>query len=174
MNGDRIEVYTSKKRLLKLVFYAVCLIGMSIFVIFISEEQHMVPSMVAELIGYASLLLFIPAMFYMVYKLSDHSPVLIIDSVGLTDHTSATSPGFIPWREIKSFEVKKVHSTPLLGIVLKDPATISKKMSPLSRFLNQLNTKMMSSSYMISTATLDIEFNKLEELIRSYHQKYTG
>lgn len=174
MNGDRIEIFTSQKKLVKLIFYAICLIMMGIFVMTISEKQQMVSPVFSKIVGYVSLALFIPALIYILYKFSGNSPALILDSTGLTDNSSATSPGFIPWHEIEKFEVKSIYSTSLLGVVLKNNHSFTRSPNSFSRFLNILNSSMFTSSYMISTNSLDIDFEELVHLTRLYHQKYSG
>jgi len=174
MSYDRIEIFASKKKSIKVIFYAACLIALSIFVVMISEDQTMVPVFVAKLIGYLSLLLFIPSVLYLLYRLSDNSPKIILDSSGITDRSSATSAGFIPWKEIKEFQPKKVHSVSLLGIVLKDSDYFLKSLTPFSRFMNKLNGRLYSSSFLISTDTLEIDFEEFNNLVLAYHKKFSG
>ena len=173
MNVGRIEISNHKVKSLKLILGGICLIGIAIFVIMISEEQQMLAPFLVEIIGYLLLLFMIPSLIYVLYKLSDNSPRIILDSAGITDHSSATSPGFIPWRDIEGFEIKTVYSTQLLGFILKDPKDFYKSSKPISRFLNRLNSHMFKSHWMISVNTLKVEFDEFTELVRTYHQNYS-
>lgn len=174
MNGNRIEIFVSKKRFLQFTLCGICLIALALFVLSISEEQQEFPPLVAEITAYLLILLFVPSLMYILYRLSDDTPAITIDPAGITDNSSATSAGFIPWREIKEFQIKTIYSTPLLGIILRDPEDFHRSANPISRFLCRLNHRIFKSSYMITTNALDIEFDEFVELVRSYHQKYSG
>lgn len=174
MATTRIEITASKKKSIKIVFYSIGLIGMGIFVLVIADDQQMMPPFLARLIGYLALMLFIPALCYIIYRLFDDSPRIIIDSAGITDNTAATSPGFIPWREIEGFLIKKVYDVPLFGIILKDPENFYKSSNPVSRFYNLLNIRMFKSSHMISIKTLDIDFDDFAKTVKKFHQKFAG
>lgn len=174
MDGDRTEIFISKKKSVKHILAGICLTAMGILVLAISEEQNTLPPEIAELVGYLSLAIFVPLLLYFVYRLSYDSPAIILDAAGLTDNSSATSPGFIPWDQIEGFQVKTIHSTPILGIVLRDSELFFKSANPVSRFFHRLNRKVYKTSYMISTTALKIDFEEFEKLARSYHQKYSG
>jgi hypothetical protein len=174
MNGTRIEISANKKENVKLIFYGIGFIGLSVFLILAADEQQIMPALLLKSLIYVFLLILIPSLVFLLYRLSDNSPRIIIDSAGLTDHSAITSPGFIPWREIEGFRIKSIHSIPFLGIILKDPEAFYKSSPPVARFLNKLNKSMFRSNYLISVKTLNIEFDKFAELARSYHQKYTG
>lgn len=174
MNGDRTEIFISKKKSIKHILAAACLTAMSILVLAISEEQNTLPPEMAELVGYLSLAIFIPLLLYFVYRLSDDSPAIILDAAGLTDNSSATSAGFIPWDQIEELQVKTMHSTPILGIVLRDSEFFFKSANPVARFLYKINRKVYRTSCMISTTALKIDFEEFEELVRSYQHKYSG
>ena len=173
MNGERIEISANKKENVKLIFYGIGFIGLTVFLILIADEQQMMHATLLKLISYLFLVILIPSLAYVAYRLSDNSPRIIIDSAGLTDNTAVTSPGFIPWQAIEGFRVKTIYSTPFIGVILKDPESIQQSANPVIRMFNKLNNRMFTSSYLISVNTLDIEFDKFADLVRSYHQKYS-
>lgn len=173
MEGNRIEIFTSKKKQIKHIFYALGLIAMGIFVLLISADQQMLPPFAARIVGYLCLAMFVPALIYLIFKFFDDSPRLILDSQGLTVYSSAASPGFIPWNEIKDFEVHTIYSNRLLGVMVQEPEKLLQAQNPLSRVLNRINKNSYNCSFMISVATLDIEFEEFERMATLFKQKYS-
>lgn len=59
---------------------------------------------------------------YFVTKLFDKSPGFIISNKGITDNSSMTSRGFIPWAEIASIDETQVFIRQCITLILKEPA----------------------------------------------------
>lgn len=174
MDTHRIEIRANKKKSIKIIFYGFLLIGMGIFLLVIADSQQILPPFAVKLIAYVSLAVFTPMLIYIFYRLFDDSPRIILDSTGIIDNSTLTSPGFIPWREIAGFEMKEVFETQFIGIVLKNHDAVNRSLHPAAQFFNSLNKRLYKSSHMISTQDLNIEFDELTELIYQYHQKYSG
>ncbi|MEX2484083.1 MAG: STM3941 family protein [Brumimicrobium sp.] len=174
MNSGRTEIYGSKKKTLILILKVSIIFPLAIFVLVISDGQEYMPSLLAKIAAYGLIFIFISLSLFHLYKLSENSPRIILDSDGITDNTTIASPGHIPWREIRELDVKTIYSTPLLGIALKDPESFQKPSNFVSRFWLSLNNRISSSFYMITTNNLDIDFDEFAEMARAYHQKYSG
>lgn len=174
MKLDRIEIFASRKKTVSLILKGVGLLGLGIVTIAIAGKQDLMPAAVVEAAGWLLLLLVLFSLAYILYRTTENSPRIILDAAGITDNTTATSPGFIPWREIESFEVKTIYSTPLLGVGLKDPERSMKPSNPFLRIFHRLNRRISHSSWMISTQALEMEFDEFTELVRTYHRTALG
>jgi len=54
-------------------------------------------------------------------KLFDNRPGLVIDAVGITDNSNATSMGLIEWVDITKVEKKQIMSTKFLILHTSNP-----------------------------------------------------
>lgn len=169
---DRIEIKASSKKTVTLAIYGVCLIGVGIFLFVIAEQQSMAPALLLKLLSSLFLIIFVPALAFLLYRDADDSPRIIIDSSGLTDHSALTSPGFVPWHKIEDFQIRTIHAVPLLGIILKNPEAFYDSSNPISRIYNKLNYKVFKAAWFISVETLDIEFDEFAEQVMGYHRNY--
>lgn len=89
--------------------------------------------------GGAGVLLFLPMSCYIIQRLINKKPSLIIDDTGIYDNASYTSAGFLPWSEIDSVTMwkqeYKVGSQKILGIKVKNEDQFINKFYGVKRIL---------------------------------------
>jgi len=64
--------------------------------------------------GYASIIFFGLCTVFLIRKLPDTKPGLVIDSTGLFDNSGALSAGLILWEDIENISVLEIHKQKLL------------------------------------------------------------
>jgi hypothetical protein len=116
--------------------------------------------------GFASILFFGLVAILVFKKLLNKEPGFVINSKGITDNSSGTSAGFIPWSEIDSFQITKVFTQKFIAIILKDPEHyLSKVEGKFKKRSMTLNYKSSKSPVNISTNSLKISFGELLQLL---------
>lgn len=119
------------------------------------------------IIGITGVTFFGLGTIFLLLKLFDKKPGLIIDETGITDNTSLLSIGLIQWKDIKGIESVTINKSHLLFIKVHNPSDyISKGKTYIKRLAMKVNSKMYSSPISISASTLDIKFKDLQRLLR--------
>ncbi len=173
---NRIEIPLSRKKLILLILGALILVVASIFGT-ITPETFTSPLFrnpeVIRIISSIGLGFFGICLGFIVKKFFDKNVGLIIDKSGITDHSSATSVGLIPWEDIKSFKTIQVASTKILIIQVRTPKNYIKFAK--NRFIKHvmiMNMKKYGSPLYIISSSLQIRFDELESLLRTEFDKY--
>lgn len=107
-----------------------------------------------------------------VKKLFDDRPGLVLNHLGITDHSSALAAGLIPWAEIRGFATYQVQRQKLLILLLHHPQPYLEAGGWWKRLMLQANFKMCGSPICISASALSISFDELVELCMQYHARY--
>ncbi|GAB3162586.1 hypothetical protein GCM10027291_00550 [Telluribacter humicola] len=109
--NDRIIILLSRKKLVLLLIAGV------VFVIIgylgaVKPEDFVSPffrsSKLIRISGFAGVVFCGVGVIFILWKLLDNKPGLIIDEFGITDNSNATSVGLIEWKDITKVEKKVV------------------------------------------------------------------
>lgn len=112
--------------------------------------------------GYASILFFGLCAFYLIRKLPDTKPGLIIDHEGLTDNSSGLSAGRVLWSDIVNLSVIQIHKQKLIMLHVKNPQEyIGRQTSLFKRKSMELNYKMYGTPLSITANGLQTSFEDL-------------
>lgn len=168
-NSYKIEIEISKNKLVRMV------LGSIIFVILGIWYMTQTPSInfpifnnktIVFIIGLIGVIFFGFTTIYLIKKLFDKSPGIIITEDGIYDNSSAVSLGFIPWTDIIEIKTSKVFTESFVNIVLKNPqAYIDKYKYTLRRKYIRTNRKSYDSLITISANGLNINHSELKSLI---------
>lgn len=163
--GQPIEIPLSKKKLTLMV------IGSLIFVVlgilFVTSPEKYTSSIMRSptiifISGLASILFFGLCFFFILKKLGDKSPGLIITDEGIMDNSSGVSVGQIKWTEIEDISVIKVYRQKLIMLQIKNPQDyIDKQTSSFKRKMMTINYKMYGTPVSLTSNGLKISFNEL-------------
>lgn len=171
INERKVEIPLSKlKLILMLLGSALFVIGGILFIINPTRfESFIVRSPTIIFVsGCLSILFFGLLSYFILKKIKDKKPGLIISDLGLTDNSTALSVGFIPWIDIDSIKELRVFSQKFINIIVKNPEDyINRQKSPLKRKVSQQNYKRFGSPIEISTNGLKINYDKLFLLIKT-------
>jgi hypothetical protein len=164
---QKIEIPLSKTKILLGIGGSVLLVVAGVFLFTtIANDYIGAKSMVVKAIGVIGVLFFSSTGIYGVKKLFDNKIGLTIDEAGITDHSTATSIGFIPWTDITEIRTEQVMSTKFLLIFTRDPIPFLEKVTGIRRKLLEANLKMYGTPFSITSNTLQYDFNSLEKLLR--------
>ena len=171
-NQEKIEIPLSKLKL------TLMLVG-SIFFILIGVLFSINPDNYVSAIcrnptiifvaGIASILFSSICAIYIVRKLPDNKPGLIIDKIGLTDNSSGVSAGQILWSDIENISVIEIHRQKLIMLHVKNPHDyIDKQTSGFKRKMMQMNFNMYATSLSITSNSLQIKFDQLLNILNDH------
>ena len=170
----QIEIPLSKKKLLLLVAVSVGFILIGFWFVIdppkISNPYFGDPTLLLML-GIISILFFGLCAVYIVRKLPENRPGLIIDSNGLTDNSSGVSAGLILWNDIQDISVIEIHRQKIIMLQVKNPQDyIDRQKSGFKRKMMQMNFNIYGTPLSITSNSLNIEFNDLINILHDQFQ----
>jgi hypothetical protein len=171
-NQETIEIPLSKLKL------TLMLVG-SIFFILIGVLFSINPDKYVSAIcrnptmifiaGIASILFSSVCAIYLIRKLPDNKPGLIINRNGLTDNSSGVAVGQILWSDIKNISVKEIHRQKFMILEVSNPQEyIDKQTSKFKRKMMQINMEMYGTPLSITNNGLQIKFDELYKILNDH------
>lgn len=162
---QKIEIALSKKKIFLMLLGALAFVAIGLWFVIspptISNSYWGNPTKIA-IAGYASILFFGLCAFFLIKKLPNNKPGLIIDQTGLTDNSSGVSAGQILWSDIEDISVIEIHRQKLIMLRVTNPQDyIDKQTSGFKRKMMQLNYKMYGTPLSITSNGLKISFDEL-------------
>ena len=164
-----IEIPLSKKKLTLMVIGSLMFVVLGI--LFVTNPEKYTsrimrsPTMIF-IAGLASILFFGLCFFFIVKKLGDKSPGLVISDEGILDNSSGVSGGQIKWTEIEDISVIKIARQKLIMLQLKNPQDyIERQTSGFKRKMMKINYKMYGTPLSITSNGLKISFNELLSIL---------
>ncbi len=103
---------------------------------------------------------------FLLYKLFDQKPGLIINNQGILDQSSAVAAGFIRWDNIVDIAVVEIYGQEILTINVKNKEEILMNQPDLKRKTMSLNAKWFESPVQISTSMLVCDVDELVQIIQ--------
>ena len=170
--GQQIEIPLSKKKIFLMLVGALAFVAIGLWFIIspptITNSYWGNPTIIA-LAGYASIIFFGLCAFFLIRKLPDNKPGLIIDQTGLTDNSSGVSAGQVLWSDIEAISVIEIHRQKLIMLKVRNPQEyIDKQTSGFKRKMMQMNFKLYGTPLSITSNGLKISF---EELLSTLTEK---
>jgi glucan phosphoethanolaminetransferase (alkaline phosphatase superfamily) len=172
MQTDKICIGLSKIKLVLVTLGAALLVAVGFLLLWISETQSYYPPAFIKIVSIVSIAFFGICLIFLVFKLFDNKPGLVIDSSGITDNSSITAIGFIPWDTITSIKTIEVYQQKIIAIEVKNPNHLIEKQSDLKKFWLKQNCNSFATPICINTNSLKIKFDELEKLIKEFWRKY--
>ncbi len=178
-NSKIIEIQLSKTKLILSFLGAIVFVGLGIWLITTEPPESLRISIFSIInftitntklfficIGLLSILFFGSCAFFILKKLRDNSPGLIITEEGVTYSPSATSVDFIPWEDVIAIEEIKISHQKFINLVLKDPqAYIDKQKSAFKRKTMKMNYNMCGTLVSISAISLKCSYKELKAML---------
>ncbi len=123
------------------------------------------------IVGILGILLFGICSIYLIIKLFDNKPGLIINEKGIIDNTNSNSLGLILWSDIVMISPIKVASTRLLLVKLKKPEKYIERVNQINKLILRKNIKTYGTPITLTSVILKCSFEELERLIlESFNQ----
>ena len=130
------------------------------------------PSMIF-ISGITAIIFFSFVGYYLLKKLFDKTPGLIISDKGIVDNSGALSAGFIPWSDIKGIKETIVAKQKFITVVVRNPQFyIHRQPTRLKRWLMKRNYQWFGSAIGISANGLKYNYDELKALIQTEFEKY--
>jgi hypothetical protein len=131
-------------------------------------DQFAFDQIFITVIGTASVLFFGTCAFFILRKLAESKPGLIINQEGITDDSSAVANGLILWRDITNIRIVEVSRQKIIMIhVLNPESYVNSASSTFKRKMLQLNYKMYGTPLSLSSNGLKCSFEELYQLVLS-------
>ena len=169
-----IKIELSKRKLVLLlsagigfVFFGCWfLVNPSNFVNFSTRNEIIV--FIAGILG---VVVFGVASVFLFIKLFDKKAGLVINNQGIIDNTNSSSMGLISWPEITKIYKKKVISTEILIIEIRNPEEYIQKANGLKKLGLKQNLKSYGTPITLTAVGLKCSFDELERLVlESYNE----
>jgi hypothetical protein len=173
-SDNRIEIPLSKQKIILMLIGSIAFVAIGLWFVIapptIQNSYWGNPTKIM-IVGYSSIIFFGLCAFFLIRKLPDNKPGLIIDDNGLIDNSSGVSTGQILWADIEDISVIEIHRQRLIMIHVKNPQDyIDKQKSGFKRRIMTMNFKMYGTPLSITSNALKIPF---DELLSALNKKFT-
>lgn len=171
----RIEIPLSKKKLL--YFLAVSVTFMMMGIAFAVKPEIFTSPLyknpgTIRIIGIACASISCLGVIYFGTKLFDDKAGLTINSQGIIDNTHAMSTGLIAWNDITAIETLKDGPVKILVLYTDYPEKyIGRAKNALVKSLMKANYQAHGSPLSLTSGSLRIKFEELEQLVISEFKK---
>ena len=133
-SGQRIVIELSKTKIFLMLLGALAFVAIGFWFVIapptIENSYWGNPNKIA-FAGYASIIFFGLCAIFLIRKLPDIKPGLIIDDTGLIDNSSGLSAGQILWSDIENISVVEIHRQKLIMLHVKNPQHYIEKQASL-------------------------------------------
>ncbi len=175
--NKQTSIRLSKLKILQLVGICLLFIGMSAWLLWYTPKPGSNPLFNNAIVKYgasiAGILLGVVGFCYYTYKLTDNKPGLIVGRTGITDNSSGTAVGFIPWADVKQIYEKEVYRKKFIMIALHNPQEyIDRQTNMAKRKIMQLNFSHYGSPIFIQSNTLNMEYEEINDVLHEYFAVY--
>jgi hypothetical protein len=173
---DQLEIQLSKTKLtlmaigsLAFVIAGICgVINPTRFISFLYRSPTFI-----FLSGLAGIIFFGFVGFYLLKKLFDKKPGLIISNNGIVDNSSGISVGFVPWSDIKEIKETMVANQKFINLIVKNPQHyIEGQPTKLKRWIVKRNYKSFGTPIGISANGLKYNYDELKLLLQQRFEQY--
>ncbi|WP_298520246.1 STM3941 family protein [uncultured Kordia sp.] len=174
--NNPIEIPQSKKKIILLILGSLVFVvlGACLYFEIIPNNDRMNASFI-KIVGIVSMVFFGLTLAIGIKRIVHTKLGLIINEKGIMDNSTATSVGFIPWRDITGVQPIKVASTNFLIIHVKNPQNyIDKGKNMLVKQSLKYNLNNHGSPIAIGSTTLSMKFNTIGKLVNEAFEKRTS
>ena len=172
MKKEEFVIYYSKTGNIKYSLMSLILVMIDIICLFVKFDMVMILEIFMKIILFIGALFFGYAFIFFCKRVFNKSEMLIIDSKGITDNSSAISLGFIPWEEIDSAYIGEVLENRFIELKIKDEEKYLNNLSFLKKFFINYNRKIGHEISCITLNTTDYSLDEVLTEIKIYMAKY--
>jgi len=159
----------------KTIFGIVACISLALFILNVStviSRDNSSRSKDMMNAGSTMLIIFMAITVWLIIKLFNRKPGLVINETGITDNASSIKAGLIKWQDIKNIRSVKQHSNQLLLITVTNPNKYIDVAHSLKKPVLQMNINMHGTPVIIPSATLNYDFAELQTVLTEAYKKY--
>lgn len=127
---------------------------------------------IIRLLGFVALALFGYFLGQYLPKLSNKVPGLRIDDKGITDHSTASSVGFIQWEDVTEVHRQSIAGQKYMVIKVRNPEAYIGRAPGTDKRLLKGNLQLCGSPVAISATPLKCNFKQLENLLTAAFNRH--
>ncbi|ASA25856.1 STM3941 family protein [Paenibacillus donghaensis] len=161
--SEPLKIYLSKSKLWLMVLGSLIFVALGVWLIKLYVRGAV--TFLHAGLGVISILFFGACLLFVVVKLFDRAPAVILDQRGITDQSSFAAGGFIGWDDIEDIQLYQLSGQTMIGIQLKDPALYLKQQYGSKGRLMRINQGMVQSPVNIAQTSLNLPLALLYEEI---------
>lgn len=111
--------------------------------------------------------------FFLLKKMRDPAPGLVITAEGFSDNSSGLVAGQVPWADVTGIRELELMGQKMVLVVLRDPAAyINQQTNPFKRQLMKTNLNSYGSPINISANALECSYPELLNIFTSQLRAY--
>lgn len=173
VNGEMEKIIPlSRKKIIILALLSIGFLALGGFSLSVLDQVPRFNITPVRILLIVSTIFFVLAFLYLLKKLIDNSPGLILNAQGIHDNSSAVAAGEIPWSEITDISVTEVSGQRFITVRVRYPQRFMNKGHYLKKLLMKANLKLYGSPIQISANSLQIEFDHLLSSVEEYYERY--
>lgn len=124
------------------------------------------------IIGIIALLFFGLCFAYIIKRIINPKPILIIEKNGVVDSSTAISIGFISFDDIEGFDITRLFSSKFISIYVNDLEKFTDKLSQKKKTWLQINKPFGKSPININVNTADKSPDEILQILQERLQAY--
>jgi hypothetical protein len=110
---------------------------------------------------------------FLIKKMFDRRPAIIIDGNGIDDNSSMCSAGYVEWNQIDTVWIIEVNRQKMIAIRLIDVESHMRLRSTFAKKTVKLNYKMYEMHFAISANSLDTDIEPLYKIMVEKINRYS-
>ncbi|MGC3995113.1 MAG: STM3941 family protein [Propionicimonas sp.] len=146
---ELVEFTPDRAPRVRLAFFGMAMVAAST-ALFLLPAVPLAGINILAVLGWVGLAFFIPATTYAVVRAVQPHVALRLAPEGLTDGSSMSAVGFVPWQRVSGVGTTEISGSRLVGIYLDDPDAFIAGLDPVRRIAARTNLRMFGSPVWIS------------------------
>ena len=136
-----------------------------------ARDDAVVTPALDQAVGLLAILFGAACGLYLLRKLVDRRPGLVLTPLGLTDNSSGVATGFVPWEDIAGVEARELMGQRMLVFHLVDIEKYLRRHGVPMRLIARANVALCGSPLVIAPHVLAIEFDELQRVVGEFRAR---
>ena len=168
-SSPEIAIPLSRTKLLSMLAAAIAFVAIGVwFVVAPPDFRNPFWANRAFVAGIGSIVVFGLFAIFLLRKLRDRTPGLVINERGIVDNAGAFPAGEIAWDDVVAFEGMEMSGQRMVLVFVRDAQPyIDRHTNAVKRKIVAMNAQMAGTPISISANSLQIEFEELLALLQS-------
>lgn len=125
-----------------------------------------------RIVGWVSIAFFGLCAVVSAKQLIDGKPGLVLHAGGLVDNSSGVSVGAVPWSDVAGLSVYRMGGQKFMVVLVHDDDKYAGIGNAMQQAARRANIGMCKSPVTITSNSLDVGFDRLQELFETYFDRY--
>ncbi len=167
-NQAPVVIELSKVKLALLLLLALGFVALGVwFILSPSTFSHYAfKRTIVFITGIAAIVIFGGCAFFILRKLPESKPGLVLNEEGFSDNSSGVANGLVKWKDITDIKVLVISRQNLIMVDVNNPEYyIDRAQSSFKRKMMNLNYKLYGSPVSLSANGLKCSFDELHRLL---------